>query len=67
MRKTQKDNAEEEKKFKQFTQKPVTSAPASMNYVLPKEEGRTAPISAPKTKAEDELEIPAFIRKKMGI
>ncbi|MFA6424236.1 MAG: cell division protein FtsZ [Candidatus Magasanikbacteria bacterium] len=67
LRRAQKEEEEEEKKFKQFTQKPVTSAPASMNYVLPKEEGRTAPISAPKTKAEDELEIPAFIRKKMGI
>ncbi len=75
LRRAQKEEEEEEKKFKQFTQKPIVQAPAPispptpppMNYGLPKEEVRSAPISAPKTKADDELEIPAFIRKKMGI
>ena len=67
LRRAQKEEEEEEKKFKQFTQKPVVSTPAPTNYVLPKEEIRAAPISIPKTKADDELEIPAFIRKKMGI
>ncbi|MFA6547781.1 MAG: cell division protein FtsZ [Candidatus Magasanikbacteria bacterium] len=67
LRRAQKEEEEEEKKFKQFTQKPVAPTPPPTSYVLPKEEVRPAPISAPKTKADDELEIPAFIRKKMGI
>ncbi len=69
LRNTQKEDEEEEKKFRQFTQKPVVTPtpPVTTNYVLPKEEVRSAPISAPKIKADDELEIPAFIRKKMGI
>lgn len=69
LRKAQKEEEEEEKKFKQFTQKPIAQAPQppTVNYSLPKEEVKAAPIAPPKTKADDELEIPAFIRKKMGI
>ncbi len=69
LRKAQKEEEEEEKKFKQFTQKPIAQTPqtAAVNYAMPKEEVRAAPIAPPKTKADDELEIPAFIRKKMGI
>lgn len=55
MRKLQKDEEEEEKKFKQIIQKntPVTNK---------------APEPIQKAKeSEEELEIPAFIRKKMGI
>jgi cell division protein FtsZ len=73
LRKAQKEEEEEEKKFKQFTQKSVSSAPTSVtlnNSAPPSVRGedfRSAPVAAPKTKADDELEIPAFIRKKMGI
>lgn len=57
MRKTQKDNAEEEKKFKQFTQKTVSVTKFNDDR-LPAET---------KPAVNDDLEIPAFIRKKMGI
>ncbi len=69
MRKAQRDDEEEEKKFKQYVQKPAVKetiiAPVVVNAF--KEEPKPAPMAAPKTKADDELEIPAFIRKKMGI
>ncbi len=63
MRKVQKDEEEEEKKFKQIiynnnvpTQ--VRQPPADKNQVAqPKD----------KNTGDEELEIPAFIRKKMGI
>lgn len=72
-RKAQRDEEEEDKKFKQFVQKPIApvvrevATPAASN--TPKEEfpKSSAPIATAKTKADDELEIPAFIRKKMGI
>lgn len=72
LRKTQKEEEEEDKKFKQFVQKPVqreTFAPPVQPAapVLPREEVRSQPVVAAKTKADDELEIPAFIRKKMGL
>lgn len=71
LRRAQKEEEEEDKKFKQFTQKPIAPTPPpvvpQVNYGLPKEEVRAAPMAAPKLKADDELEIPAFIRKKMGI
>lgn len=63
MRKTQRDEEEEEKKFKQFTQKTV-------GQNIMKEPG-VAPIEEPRREKEKEnnadLEIPAFIRKKMGL
>lgn len=68
MRKAQRDDEAEEKKFKQFVQKPVIKEPvAPVVANVFKEEPKAAPIVAAKTKADDELEIPAFIRKKMGI
>lgn len=73
LRRAQKEEEEEEKKFKQFTQKPVPVAPPpTINVVPPSvapkvEEVRSTPVMVPKTKADDDLEIPAFIRKKMGI
>ncbi|TAN33482.1 cell division protein FtsZ [Patescibacteria group bacterium] len=51
-RKTQKEEEEEEKKFKQIIQK--TAAPLASVQSKPKGD-------------DEELEIPAFIRKKMGI
>ncbi|MBI5221631.1 MAG: cell division protein FtsZ [Candidatus Magasanikbacteria bacterium] len=68
VRKSQRDDEEEEKKFKQYVQKPVvkeTIAPVVVNAF--REEPKPVPMAVPKTKADDELEIPAFIRKKMGI
>lgn len=56
LRRAQKEEEEEEKKFKNFTQK---IAPTSSFSALP-----TAPE---KKTGDDELEIPAFIRRKMGI
>ena len=62
MRKVQKDEEEEEKKFKQiiYNNNVPSQVRPPMDKVQP---------SQPKDKnsGEDELEIPAFIRKKMGI
>lgn len=72
MRKMQKDEEEEDKKFKQIIQK---NAPvAQVNRMPDKAPDRPSDRSpeqystpkAPKTE-DEELEIPAFIRKKMGI
>ncbi len=68
LRKAQKDQEEEEKRFKQFTQKPPVSSPLPTSFSQP-----TAPAfggqlpKADPNKGSDELEIPAFIRKKMGV
>ncbi|TSC84634.1 MAG: cell division protein FtsZ [Parcubacteria group bacterium Gr01-1014_13] len=61
MRKVQKDEEEEEKKFKQI----IHNNNISSQPPMPK----SPPPQQPKDKnnGEDELEIPAFIRKKMGI
>lgn len=59
MRKVQKDEEEEEKKFKQIIYNNNPSAnQAPRNAVPPPKD---------KTNTDEELEIPAFIRKKMGI
>ena len=56
--KKQKEEDGEDKKFRQFTQKNLTK----------NVEEEKAEQPAAKAKAEqDELEIPAFIRKKMGV
>ena len=57
MRKAQKDEEEEEKKFKQIIQSNNVSGQTPRNVFLSKD----------KNNGEDELEIPTFIRKKMGI
>jgi len=78
LRKSQREEEEEERKFKQFTQtspKPnITNnfsnptVQSNNDWVAKEEAGKTLPsVQTPKTKADDELEIPAFIRKKMGI
>lgn len=64
LRRAQKEEEEEEKKFKQFIQKPAAEAPSSP----PKDFTRANPAAAPiQPKKDEDLEIPAFIRKKMGI
>ncbi len=57
LRKVQKEEEAEEKKFKQFTQK---TTPPPVQSVFPEETEK-------KSDADEDLEIPAFIRKKMGI
>ena len=59
MRRVQKDEQEEEKKFKQIinTPPPITPIPRTQS---------SASTVKEKTN-DDDLEIPAFIRKKMGI
>ncbi|MFA5061847.1 MAG: cell division protein FtsZ [Patescibacteria group bacterium] len=64
MRKMQKDEEEEEKKFKQIIQKNAPVAP--VNNKRAPEPFSASSASAPKSE-DEELEIPAFIRKKMGI
>ncbi len=58
MRKAQKDEEEEEKKFKQI----IYNSNASSQ--TPKSQ---PPQAKDKNSSDEELEIPAFIRKKMGI
>lgn len=58
LRKTQKEEEEEEKKFKNFTQKNTT----------PKDTAPAAGVADKnKNTGDEDLEIPAFIRRKMGI
>ncbi len=63
LRKTQRENDEEEKKFKQFTQKPnpVFSPLSTPGPLTSTKEEKN------KESEDDKLEIPAFIRKKMGV
>lgn len=58
LRKAQKEEEEEEKKFKNIVQKiaPVVSTPAS---------AQKETVKTPS--ADEEIEIPAFIRRKMGM
>ena len=59
MRRVQKDEEEEEKKFKQIVHNPGNiPTPLSRNPVAPQVKDKNS---------DDDLEIPAFIRKKMGI
>lgn len=80
LRRAQKEDEEEEKKFRQFIQKPVVEQTpvvspvhtAPTRDVIFKPAANSVPVqpmtSTTATKKEDEdLEIPAFIRKKMGI
>lgn len=65
LRKTQKDDEEQDKKFKQFTQKAVATETTSVN--VHSRRGEELPAAIDKKSDQDDLEIPAFIRKKMGI
>ena len=58
LRKAQKEEAEEERRFKTIVQKSPVAQPASDAPVR----GKTANVAA-----DEELEIPAFIRRKMGM
>jgi cell division protein FtsZ len=64
VRKTQRENEDEEKKFKQFTQKtnPLFT-PMGGNF----SQQTAAKEEKAKESEDDKLEIPAFIRKKMGV
>jgi cell division protein FtsZ len=69
LRKAQKEEEEEEKRFKNFTQKnqPITPPrpePSVANSVNMNQVPSATPA---KTSADDEIEIPAFIRRKMGM
>lgn len=66
MRKTQKEEEEEEKKFKMFTQKTIPAAPIAMSAPIVKENPKSVP-AAPSDSSDDDLEIPTFIRRKMGL
>lgn len=55
LRRSQKEEEEEERRFKNFVQKPE-----------PRQSPTPAPAAEPKNTTEEELEIPAFIRRKMG-
>lgn len=62
LRKAKREEEEEEKKFKNFIQKqaPLSASPPSASLGADR-----APKASPGA-GEDDLEIPAFIRKKMG-
>ncbi|MBP6859299.1 MAG: cell division protein FtsZ [Candidatus Magasanikbacteria bacterium] len=64
MRRVQKDEEEEEKKFKQIIHNPSSSAVNTINPI-PRSQSQAAPVK--DKNSDDDLEIPAFIRKKMGI
>jgi len=61
VRKLQKEEEVEEKKFKQFVQKNVPSATPGRD-----DKKNFASVAPAPNSNDDELEIPAFIRKKMG-
>ncbi len=64
MRRVQKDEEEEEKKFKQIIHNPSSSNVNTINPI-PRSQSQASP--AKEKNSDDDLEIPAFIRKKMGI
>ncbi len=66
LRKAQKDQEEEEKRFKQFTQKSSPTPSPTFSNPIPSYNNPQMP-KADTGKGGDELEIPAFIRKKMGV
>jgi len=64
LRKVQKEEEEEEKKFKNFTQRNSSSRPspqAPVQFSSNDDKSKNPPTP------EEEIEIPAFIRRKMGI
>ncbi|OGH93836.1 MAG: cell division protein FtsZ [Candidatus Magasanikbacteria bacterium RIFOXYD2_FULL_41_14] len=65
LRRTQKDDEDQEKKFKQFTQK--SAPPESTNFPTRAKRVDELLDTEEKKSNQDDLEIPAFIRKKMGI
>ncbi len=66
VRKLQKEEKEEEKKFLQFTSH--RNASTQVSPMRPMKDDRQNSVSTtPTSNDKDELEIPAFIRKKMGM
>ncbi len=63
LRKVQKEEEEEDKKFKTIIQKPTAAIPA---YNALSNDGVVKNSGHPAPTADDDLEIPAFIRRKMG-
>lgn len=61
MRRVQKDEEEEEKKFKQIIHNPAPTP------IVPGNVPRAQPAPLKDKNSDEDLEIPAFIRKKMGI
>jgi len=61
VRKARRDEEEEEKKFKQFTQRNLTKPSVNEPSFTDNK------VATAKPGSDEELEIPAFIRKKMGI
>ncbi len=59
LRKSQREEEEEEKKFKTFVQKPTMFSSPSPAPTQPTDQNK-------KAAGDDDLEIPAFIRRKMG-
>lgn len=68
LRRAQKEDEEEEKKFRQFIHKPTAVEPP-VAAPVPKDVFKHSPPdqTVPTKKDDEDLEIPAFIRKKMGI
>ncbi|MBU0545766.1 cell division protein FtsZ [Patescibacteria group bacterium] len=71
VRRGQKEEVEEEKKFKQFVQSPPARSSVFSNFSLNRSERSSSalPPSAPPSvnnNSDEDLEIPAFLRKKMG-
>ncbi|OGH68962.1 MAG: cell division protein FtsZ [Candidatus Magasanikbacteria bacterium RIFCSPLOWO2_02_FULL_44_11] len=65
LRKAQKEEEEEEKKFKNFTQRQQPASASFGNPSTPVEKHASKPVANGAT--EEDLEIPAFIRRKMGM
>ncbi|MFH1291898.1 MAG: cell division protein FtsZ [bacterium] len=65
MRKVKKEEEEEEKRFKQTVQKNDTLDSIINNASV--EENNQRPQASASSNEEEELEIPTFIRKKMGM
>ena len=63
--KAQKVEEDEEKKFKNFTQRQQPSSTPFGNPSAPAEKSASKPVA--NGAHEEDLEIPAFIRRKMGM
>jgi cell division protein FtsZ len=66
LRKAQKEEEEEEKRFKNIVHKasPTTAAPPAATPAAPEKGNKN---SAPAAASDEDIEIPAFIRRKMGM
>jgi cell division protein FtsZ len=67
LRKAQKEEEEEERRFKNFTQKTVIPPPVATPAPSPFATTPTPEKTIAKSDTDEEIEIPAFIRRKMGV